>query len=417
MRKFLFVSKLVGTIVLFLALIMTVGIAEEEALAELLIAVPDGVTEIDLRMVLGDDVLAVEDAWMLNTDASVILRQLPEIGGYELVLLDLRDLLVLSRTPIPHVRYYWHPQGWDDGVFYMLFPPKGSDMSDPAFSYIKAVVEQDGTVDAGSSAPGRTTVMPGGKVTIREVDDGSLYAVNLDNGEEELLIQGVAGYGGEYSYEAYLGYVPCRDDAGYNAGEDGEPLSTPPFPLDEDSFHDYWPFFYREFYVYKPLDEYRFVYTAKGWEWGAGFGIYDLQTHTDHRITGSGYFYGARGNTLYGSFLTANADTYESSPLPKTVRQQLGEINAMEDGRVDYDISPDGRLLALTGMQSRYGDADDHTVTITDIQTGKVIQAYDIRNPFASEYRVTFYDNTRFMLFFQPEEFGSAYIYLFDAEE
>jgi hypothetical protein len=356
---------------------------------------------------------------MLNADVSVILRQLPEIGGYELVLLDLRDRSVLSRTPVPHVSYYWHQQGWDDGAFYVLFIPEGLSEFDPVFSYIKAVVEQDGTVDAGASVPGRTTVMPGGKTALREADDGSLYAVNLDNGEEELLIQGVAGYRGEYSYESYLGYVPCLDDAGYSVDEDGEPLSLP-FPLDEDSFDDYWPSFYRRFYVHKPLDEYRFVYEASGWEWGAGFGIYDLQTHTDHRITGSGYFYCVRGNTLYGSFLTANADTYESSPLPKTVRRQLGEIYERIDGRVDYDISPDGRLLALMGMQSRYaiyGFDDYHTVTITDIQTGEVIQAYDIRNPFASEYRVTFYDNTHIMLFFQPEEFGSAYIYLLDAEE
>ena len=274
---------------------MAVGVTEEEALAELPTAVPDGVTEIDLRTALGDDVLTVEDAWMLNADVSVILRQFPEIGGYELVLLDLRDLSVLSRTPVPHVSYSWHQQGWDDGAFYVLFTPEGSEESDPAFSYIKAVVDQDGTVEAGASAPGRTTVMPGGKVALREADDGSLYAVNLDNGEEELLIQGVAGYRGEYSYESYLGYVPCRDDAGYSVDEDGEPLSIP-FPLDEDSFHDYWPFFYRKFYVYKPLDEYRFVYKASGWEWGAGFGIYDLQTHTDHRITGRGSFYGVRGN-------------------------------------------------------------------------------------------------------------------------
>ena len=420
MRIKLLNGKMIGVLAVILVLFMAIGGAAEEALAEPPTVVPEGVTEIDLRAVLGGDALDVEDAWMLNADVSVILRRLQEIAGYELILLNMRDLSVLSRTPVSHAKYdYWREPGREDGAFYLLFTPEGFDWDDPEFSFVKAIISPDGTVDTSASVPSRRTVMPGGKTAVRKADDGSLYAVDLDTGEEELLIQGVAGFQGEYSYEAYLGYVPCRDDIEYNVDEDGDSLSIP-FPLDEDSFDDYWPYFYREFYVHKPLDEHRFVYTVSGWEWGAGFGVYDLQTRTDHRITGSGFFYGVVGNTLYGATLMADANTYETSPLPETVRWQLGEVYQMEDGRVDYDISPDGRLLAFTGMKSRYaiyGIADGHTVTITDIQTGEVIKAYDIDNPFASEYSVTFYGDTRFMLFFRPEESGSAYIYLFDAEE
>ena len=111
----------------------------------------------------------------------------------------------------------------------------------------------------------------------------------------------------------------------------------------------------------------------------------------------------------------ADANTYESSTLPETVQEQLAEVSAMEDGIVDYDISPDGRLLALTGMKSRHGDAS--TVTITDIRTGNLVTSYDIHNPFASEYSVSFYGDKRFLLLFQPEERNSAYIYLVEIKK
>ena len=47
-----------------------------EAPVELRTIVPDGVTEIDLQTVLGDDVLEVMDVWLLNADVGVILRYL-----------------------------------------------------------------------------------------------------------------------------------------------------------------------------------------------------------------------------------------------------------------------------------------------------------------------------------------------------
>ena len=47
---------------------------------------PEGVREIDLEAVLGDDARGLEDTWMLNAGVSVILRRMEEMEGYELIL-------------------------------------------------------------------------------------------------------------------------------------------------------------------------------------------------------------------------------------------------------------------------------------------------------------------------------------------
>lgn len=80
----------------------------------------------------------------------------------------------------------------------------------------------------------------------------------------------------------------------------------------------------------------------------------------------------------------------------------------------DYDISPDGKLLALLWKEDSALSDDPITVTITDIQSGDTIKTYVMDNPFATEHSVAFYDDTRLMLFSQPEPLGSAYIYLFN---
>lgn len=383
-----------------------------ESPVELHTIVPDGVTEIDLQVALGDGAADVEDAWMLNTNVCVILQRLPN-RGYGLILIDMRDLSTLSQTPVPHAEYF-AGQNWDDGALHLLFKPEGSNRSDFAFSCIKATVSTDGAVDVGVS-DALFTVMPGGKTAIREAYNGSLYAVDLATGEEELLIQGVAGLGGGLNYEDFLAYVPCLDDIGYDGvGPWGHPMPTS-YPKDADTFRDFDFLFFRRFYVYKTLDEHRFVYAVDGWEWGAGFGVYDLQTRTDHRITGRGSFYGMGGSILYGSTLMADANTYEFLPLSETVQEQFEWASVKVGGSVDYSISPDSKLLALTGMKSMRNDAS--TVTLTEIQTGSIIKTYDIYNPFAIECRVAFYSDTRFMLFCAPEELGTAYIYLFNVEE
>jgi hypothetical protein len=397
-----------------------------DSLAELHTTVPEGVTEIALRTVLGDDAADIRDAWMLNADICVLLRSLPEQAAenYELIVLELLDGSILSRTPVPYTHSF-SARGWEEGTLYLLFEPEAMDLSDseyyevynPEISYIKATVASDGTVDF-NLASSKLTLMPGGDIAVREGHYGSLYAVDMNTGEEELLIQGTAGPYGIMSYEAYLKYVPFRDDEGfYELDVDGNLLPVP-FPQDEYSYPDGA---YHGFSVYKPLDEHRFVYTGYGWEWDAGFGIYDLQTRTDHRFTGRGSFFGMEANMLFGSILAADANTYESSPLPESVQEQFDQVVESWWGGdpAEYSISPDGRLLALFNAKSGRGDASASTITITGIRTGRIIKAFSINNPFVSDYscNVDFYSTTRFMLFCPSEELGSAYIYLFNVEE
>ncbi len=417
-------------VALFLCLFRGPAYAEEPK-EEPRTVVPEGVTEIDLGAVLGEDARDIVEVWMLNTDVCAILQRPPQNGDCELILLDTRDCTVLSRTPVPLATYLLR-QVWEGDTFCLLFAPRSSDWPQPTYACIKTTVSADGTVDINVSERRNLTVMPGGDTAIRETDDGSLYAVDLDTGEEELLIQGVASLGGGLSYEGFLAYVPCWDDYGFTEGDPwGNPHSIS-LPLDEDDFRGYDIWFYRDFSVHKPLDEHRFVYEVYGWEWDAGYGIYDLQTRTDHRITGRGDFFGVAGGTLFGETLKADANTYETTPLPEKVHEQLYQASIwMTNDLVDCAISPDGKLLALTGMiprsidAKRWWEADGtepkfdyaHTVTLTDMETGDLIRAYDIDNPFARESTVSFYDDTRFMLFCRPEKDGSAYLYLFDAGE
>ena len=380
--------------------------------AELRTVVPEGVTEIDLRVILGDGAAGVNYAWMLNADTCVLLRELNEAGDDEIIVLNIRDNTVLSRTPVPYATYD-PEQGFSDGVFYLLMTPL--DNYDDMFFVVKAAVTPDGTVNI-TTVPKGITVMPGGKTAIRQAD-GSLYAMDLKTYKMELLIQGVSQMTRDWegaSYETFLKYVPWPDDVFYDGKyEDGYPFPIT-FPVDENTYYDNNIYLWRDFYVYKPLDEYRFVYKVYGWEWGAGYGIYDLKTHTDHRITGRGHLCGMAGATLYGSALKTDMDTLVSSPLPASVQDQLYDATAMESS-AGIDFSPDGRLMAITNTKSPYNE-DASTVTVTDMETGD-IKAYDIDNPFASEATVSFYDNTRFMLFFYPKENGSAYIYLIDTAE
>jgi hypothetical protein len=211
-----------------------------------------------------------------------------------------------------------------------------------------------------------------------------------------------------------LKYVPCADDVGYD-GKDMDGFELPfQHPLDEEGFYDNMMWFGRFFSMRQPLDEHRFVYAASGWEWGAGFGVYDLSTNTDHRITGRGYLYDLAGNMLFGSTLKADINTYETYQLPEAVQEQFAQVSAMEDGIVNYDLSPDGALLALTGLRSR--DADHRALIVTDTTTGDLVRGYVIDNPSANENRVSFYGDENLMLLFTPEEPGEAYLYLVDLQ-
>lgn len=84
-----------------------------DSLAELHTIVPEGVTEIHLRTILGDDVQRVGDAWMLRENVYVLLLwSTEEDQADEIILLDTQNGSLLSRTPVPYldapcpVRFY-----------------------------------------------------------------------------------------------------------------------------------------------------------------------------------------------------------------------------------------------------------------------------------------------------------------------
>lgn len=402
---------------------------------------PKGVTEINLGTVLGSGAANVIDAWMPNANICVLLRSRLENEEYndmpiyyEIVVLDMRDLSVLSRTPVLHASYY-SPRGWEGGAFHFWFIPIKVVQDNPLYwiedverSYLCICVFPDGTVDTDNVMRSNLTVMQGGKTGIRTAIDGSLYAVDLAMGGEELLVQGIPRnlwasdapeeIKTEAAFEAYAKYIPCWDELDYHWVN-----------REEINFYNV-----REFHVYRALDEDRFVYTVSGWEWsGAGYGIYDLRTRTDHRITGNGDFFGLFGDTLFGEATRADVNTYETTTLPELVQEQFDAAARWDtDTYVEYDISQDGKILAITGMIARSIEEKRwwnqrgfepkfdyaHTVTLTDIQTGELIKAYDIDNPLATERTVAFYDDTHVMLFCRPkEERGTAYIYLLNIEE
>ena len=338
------------------------------SLKELRTVVPEGVTEIDLRTILGDDALDIRDAWMLSADICMVNRSLREGGNYEIILLDIKNRSIFSRTAVPYEEdQYQYLSGSDreNGVHYLGFtsredPQEGSQDDDAplgadfsTYFHINISVLPDGTVDIGDVTPSNLMVMPGGKTAIREADDGSLYAVDQATNEEELLIQGVSLKGGDPSK-----YEPCWDELPYDGWEeefDYYPLTkdTDFYPYDADDLY----FSIREFYVVKPLDEHRFIYAVSSWEWNSGYGIYDLQTRMNHRITGRGDFFGIRGDMLFGQNLKTDANTYESLPLPEAVRKQLKEAAEwMTNDLVYCDISPNGALLATSDMKARFRD-------------------------------------------------------------
>ena len=415
-----------------------------DSLVELRTVVPEGVTEIDLRTILGGDALDVKDAWMLSSNVCVILRtpsndQSDQDGllagtpkANEIVVFDVQSRSIISRTSVPYAvgQYVISRPGWADGEFHFRFrwwESRSEDWADGSVvKQIKVIISPEGTVNVGDLTQGLHTVMPEGKTAVREGEDGSLYAVDLVTGQEELLIQGFStqdSLSGEPRIATM--YVPFWDELDHDGWDEHKDDSG---IYDPDDVY----FSIREFYVIEPLDEYRFVYGVSGWEWKNGFGVYDLRTRTDHRITGRGNFFGVRGGALFGSTLKADVNTYQTSTLVETVQEQFNEASQwMTNDLVYYDISPDGRLLALSGMIPRkageerwLGKVDTeatpdhaHTVTVTDMVTGELVKAYDIENPFARECTVTFYDDTHFMLFYWPEKLGSAYIYLFDVEK
>lgn len=369
----------------------------------------ESLQEINLDDFLGG-ALQVENAWMLSPGVCVLLGRAPGEEDMAVALWNVDGAGPPALTALPGAASL-QAQGREEGGMCMVLTPQ-----DDAAPLIRVVIALNGEVSR-YEVPAGITDMPGGQMAIREAADGSLYAVNRATGAEGLLLQGVPAPWDEpregAAFRMYRQYVPAPDGEAGHDGTDGQggPLSLS-LPLDGGAFMDNAQWFIRSFHVYAPLDAQRFVYTVSGWEQGAGFGVYDLSTNTDHRITGRGFLYGLAGNLLFGSTLKADAATYETVPLPVLIQRQLYEVSAMEDGIVAYDLSADGTMLALTGMQNRYQDA--LSVTIADTAAGEVVMGYQIDNPHATAAGISFYDDFRVLVLYQSPEGFLTHLYLGD---
>ncbi len=373
---------------------------------------PVHTAEIDLGDIIGNDAVYAESAWMLNPDVCVVYLSLPDEERVEIVLVDVNNAQVLSRTAVSDVSYP-NKTGWEEGSFYIVFAPPYTEDASADAADTRVSVAQDGTVSV-CSVPRNCITMPDGTV-IRAENDG-LYSIKYLTEEAEesaLLLQGVPHpYASNFqddAYEAFQQYEACPDEVGYD-GTDEEGLSLSiAFPMDEDTFNDHAIWFSRTYNVYKALDDTRFLYTVSGWEWGAGFGIYDLATRTNHRITGRGYLYGMAGNKLYGSALVVDSDTYQSEPLPLAIQEQFKKVSALVDEVTVYDMAPDGKLIAFI---ESCPDEESALFTLMDAQTGGTTWQSEMPEGFPDNCRIRFYGNAQLMIFAKAEEEPAQLIFM-----
>ena len=125
--------------------------------------------------------------------------------------------------------------------------------------------------------------------------------------------------------------------------------------------------------------------------------MYDVFTQSDRRIIGTGDYFGRRGNILCGTNIMADCNSYEIKQLPTSISEQFEEVMAMEDGIILYDISADGKYLALTGLRSRKDGASD--IAISDMATGDAVFTRNFAETDAEIYSVSFYAENNLMLF------------------
>jgi hypothetical protein len=358
-------------------------------------------SNINLSKCLGYEAAHAANAWMLNDEVCVVLLRPPEADYAELALVHVEDVQVLSRTSVAGISYLRECR-WDDDVLYLVFAPPYSEDTGVIPEYIKASIAQDETVSL-DTVPSDGIIMPDGDTFIHEAG-GSLYAIDLLTGGNTLLLQGVPDpYSDSFqgdTYEIFQQYEAGPDEMWYDGtNEDGYPLSL---AIDEETFYDNEIQFWRNYHVVKALDDSRFIYAVYGWEWGAGFGIYDLKTHTNYRITGRGYFYDTVGNTLYGSYLTADSETYQSTPLPLALQEQFEKVNAQVDEVTDYSVAPNGRLVAF--MSDLPDESDYKLLSVMDAQSGNTLWVWALEFDESPDvFRIHFYNNTQLMIYIKSE--------------
>lgn len=369
---------------------------------------------IDLGSHLFESAPHVVDAFAVSPQVCALLYQSPDEGLLELIFFDLEGQKVQDSVPLQGAQALLS-KSWQGGSLCLRLYPAGWEEGQPLLT---ACINPDQTVTFGT-APDAETLLPGGEVAILTAQDGSLVAKDIKTGREDLLIKGIPPSfftpQGQADYASYQAYQPVADDVGFDGKDEfGFPL---PFALPQDpqSYAENEMWLVRSFHFYQPLDAQRFVYAAYGWEWGAGFGMYDLNTNTDHRFTGRGTLFGLKGGVLTGTSLQADPDSLQTTPLPGVITAQLEAVTAMEDGVVTYDLSPDGRLLAIAGLDTREEGAP--MLRISDLKTGQALYEAQASATGALAQRVVFLDGARVMVLLLPGEGGPASLQVFALTE
>jgi hypothetical protein len=180
------------------------------------------------------------------------------------------------------------------------------------------------------------------------------------------------------------------------------------------------------FYFFEAIDETRFVYGIRGWEFGLGVGIFDVSTMTDHRIDPIA-FGGSRGpHRIIGDRLftvdhdmgpffdgaITDLNTYETRRLSEAIlsyhEQNMGWIWS-------WAFSPDGTRVAFLRVEMDTDDFRYDTVTMVFlVECGTQIAEFFVACSGASVQYVSFITNDRLLL-----SGGSVYLrnpYVFFAD-
>lgn len=393
---------------LLLLLLLCLALLPQLAQAEPFLAT----TSIDLGRVLNESALHLVDAFVVNEQACALLYQSPGEGQLELIFFDLVGLKALHSVLLSGAESLLS-RAMVGETLCLTFTPKGWEEGQPLLS---ACVQPDLTVTFGTTRDDEV-LLPGGQTAILTAEDGSLVAKDVQTGQETLLIKGIPPSfltpSGQPDYQSFLQYQPVKDDVGYD-GQDAYGMQLT-LPKTQQEYEENEFQLVRSFHFYQPLSATRFVYAAFGWEWGAGFGVYDLAKKSDHRFTGRGSLFGLKDGKLISTTLIADTQTLQSSPLPKNITGQLEEVVAMEDSVVAYDIAKNGRLLAIAGLNTREEGAP--VLRVSDLNTGRALYEAQPLSPDALPQRVAFVGSNRVLLFLLSEEGGPASLQLYTFSE
>jgi len=164
---------------------------------------------------------------------------------------------------------------------------------------------------------------------------------------------------------------------------------------------------YKYPYIYKMIDDYRFIYAVQGWEWTWYCGLYDLRIFENYPFYSAGQNpILVLENTLFsiGDVLYDRC-TIDEFKLSKTdLSTMITEMlltDIPEDliwDMTDYSISPDGKyfvILSRVSPGNLITNDTEFTVNLFSLDTGNFLCSY----PLFGRSSYEFYSSTQLLLF------------------